>query len=457
MLCCVGVLSNTMGATVFSDAFNDTNQSKINWVNYAGLLSITYSGGAITLKNPDTVFTGFLVHSIPAKPTKFTLSATITTTTAVNGAGLMFCLNSTSGLKGYTLQIGTGQNVFAYKYAAGATIVSPSKTSSYVNATANVLTVSKSSDTFNIFVNGHYVTRFYDAAFQNGDIAIMVPPKSTIKVDDVILTDQFLVDNTPTCFSDSFKVTDLEGWNTTPIVGEYTVGAGKLILNNTDNNFSSIVYTDGNFQSASMKTTVRHTRGAGMYGLCYVSVVFGDSGKVNYKPYAFLVDSLRRYSIVYPESANVRTRSAQSFIYGSLGTDTLEVIRFATHFVFKVNGIDVGETIPAPQTYRIAGAGLYVAKQTAATFNYFLVGGDSTGASCVGNSPVRQKNFTYVKPYVQVFSAGSVVYNAMGRKIGVFDRYSFERADLVNGLYFVLPGGVKCANVKAMRVMKVKK
>lgn len=450
-----GILVPVKAATLFSDDFSDTNASKIKWIWLGNNTSMTFSGGAAVLKNTDAVYTGFLVHNFATKPSKFSLSVTFTTTAPVNGVGLMCCLSTSPSVTGYTVQLGGSQNIFSYKYtASGGTLVIPNKSSSFINTLSNTIIVSKSADTFNIFANGHYITRFNDTQFGSGDIAILVPPQSQVTIDNVLMTDQFLIDNTPTCFADSFKTTGLEGWNTSAMMGAATVGAGRLVLNNTDTLFSSIVFSDGNFQSASIKAAVRQSAGAGMYGVCYMSVIAGDSGRVTYKPYAFLVDSLRRYSIVYPDSVNVRTRAAQSFIYGSLGTDTLEVVRYAKHIAFKVNGFNVGETIPIPTTYRIDGAGLYVAKKTSATYNYFIVGGDSTGAACTMVSSVINRSILSKKTVPQ-FGGSSLVYDLMGRKIGFLNQLTFK--NLISGPYIIVTKSSNGAMVKAVRVMKLPK
>jgi hypothetical protein len=458
VLCSASILLPVRAATIFSDDFSDTTASKINWIWYGNNVTMTFSGGSAVLKNTDAVYTGFLIHNFATKPSKFTLSAQITCSTPVNGAGLMFCLTTSPSVTGYTVQLGEAQNLFAYKYtASGSTPLISNKSSSFINAVTNTMMVSKSSDTFNIFANGKYVTRFNDTLNKSGDIAIIVPPKSQVTIDNVVMTDQFTQGSVSTCFSDSFLTTDLEsdGWNITGSMrGQATVGAGKCVLNNTDTMYSSIVYTDGNFGAASMKAAVRQTAGTGMYGVCFVSLIAGDSGSVTYKSYAFLVDSMRQYSIVYPDSPSSWTRPAQSFIYGSLKTDTLEVIRYANHFAFKVNGYDVGEIIPAPASYRIDGAGLYVGTKTAATYDYFVVGGDSTGAQCAAVSSVLNRVVPR-KTLAPLFGGSSSIYDIRGRKIGAWDKLTFDK--LINGPYIIATKNAGGAEVKAVRVMKLPK
>jgi hypothetical protein len=393
---------------------------------------------------------GFMIHNFSgAKPSTFTLSAQVTDVTpaTLGGAGIMYCVNSTSGILGYTLQIGNSQYLFVFK----DTTQIMSKPSGSVVPTTNVIKVSKSGNLFNVFCNGKYVQKFNDNKYTGGDIALMVPPKSTYKFDNVLMTDQFEVAVMPTCFADSFPTTDLPGWNLGLIQGTATVGAGALVLNNTNATYSSIVYNDeGDYSHASMKAVVTSTAGTGMYGVTFVADVQSAP-----RTFAFVVSPDRRYSIAYPDSPSVSMRNPQSYIKGSLGKDTLEVIRYATRYAFIINGTDVGETISVPAAYSIEGAGLYVGKQTSATYNYFIVGGDSTGAKCLP-SPVLSRRFSNNKSITPVFGKGSIVYDIMGRKIGTYDAISFSRAKLARGLYFVVPAGAGAKDTRPARMLQVK-
>ncbi len=452
--CILGFMFGVYAATIFSDDFSDSTKSKLNWISTSPGFSINYANGAVTLKNNDSVYTGFLNHNFSTKPSKFTLSVKFTiNSAAVNGAGLIFCLDNTTSLKGYTLQIGNAQNLYIYKYGTAITPIVSNKTSSYLTAVTNTITVSKSSDTFNIFVNGYFVTRFNDSQYANGDFGVVVPPKSTIQIDDVVMTDQFQQGAVASSFADSFLVSELMGWNIAAMVGNATVGAGKCELNDTSSLYSSLIFTDGNFQKASIKAAVKQISGSGMYGITWVSVIVGTNGGVTYKPYAFVVDSARQYSIVYPDSPTVTTMPAQSSIYGALATDTLEVLQYATHFVFKANGTIIKDDIPAASNYRIDGAGLYVSTKTAASYSYFIVGGDSTGAK----PPITKVNLPQLsirKSGYPIFSSHSIVYDILGRTIGVFDEKGFLKAPLTYGPYIVINKDGQGKILRASRVFK---
>jgi len=453
LLFVVASMCSAHGATIFSDNFSDSNTSKLNWIMLGQNMTLSYTGGAFTIKNNDAAYTGFLIHNFSGtKPSTFTFSAQVTEVApaTLGGSGIMYCVNSTSGITGYTLQIGNSQTLYVYKFPSAGSEIFKKSTSSMV-PTTNVLKVSKSGNLFNTFCNGTYVQKFNENTYTGGDIALIVPPKSTYKFDNVVMTDQFEPALMPTCFADSFPTTDLPGWNIGLIQGTATVGAGALVLDNTDTTFSSIVYNDaGDYSHSSMKAVVTSTAGTGMYGVTFVANV-----ETSPKTFAFVVSPDRRYSIAYPDSPSVSMRNPQSYIKGSLGKDTLEVVRYATRYAFIINGTDVGETISVPAAYSIEGAGLYVGKQTSATYNYFIVGGDSTGAKCLP-SPVLSRRFSSNKTITPVFGKGSIVYDIMGRKIGAYDALSFSRAKLARGLYFVVPAGAEANNARPVHMLQIK-
>jgi hypothetical protein len=454
LLYVVAAMGSAHGATIFSDDFSDSSASgKLKWTMLAQNTTVSYTGGVLTVKNNDATYTGFIMHNFSGtKPSTFTFSAQVTVTDqTTNGAGIMYCLSNQSQLKGYTLQTGISQYLYVYKYDTVSKVVVNKPTAS-MNPTTNVIKVSKRDDgLFNTFCNGKYVQKFNDNTFASGDIALIVPPKSTVKFDDVVVTDQFEAAVMPTCFADSFPTTDEQGWNLGLQQGTVTFGGGALVLNNTDTTFSSIIYNDeGDYSHASMKAIVTSTAGTGMYGVTFVADV-----QTTAKTFAFVVSPDRRYSIVYPDSPSVSMSNPLSFIKGSFGIDTLEVIRYATRYAFIINGTDVNVTIPVPAAYSIEGAGLYVGKKTSATYNYFIVGGDSTGAKCLPSSVLSRRN-VYNKIVQPVFGKGCIVYDIMGRKIGTYDALSFTRAKLARGLYFVVPAGAAGKNAVPIRMLQVK-
>jgi hypothetical protein len=451
--CGLAMAGAAQAATIFSDNFSDTNASKVNWNQLAAAgFSASYSSKGVTLKNPDTTYTAFFIHSFATAPSIFTLSAQFTIADAtVNGAGLMYCFSDNPGVQGYTLQLGTSQYLFCFKYAGTAESDLKNQFNPFVKQLpgTNVLMVSKTTgNVFNVFCNGHYITRFSDNQFANGDIAVLVPPSSTIIVDSVLVTDQATNPPASACYADSFLTTASAAWSS-PSAGEASFGGGQLVLNNTDSVYSSTIYVDGISPSASIEAIVSHKSGAGGYGVAFVE---SDSNRI--VPFAFLVDSLRRYSVVNPDSPTVSSHLGHGIIYGALGTDTLEVLQFGTKCVFLVNGA-AQDTVAIPSDFRIDGAGLYASPKTAVICTKFIAGGDSTGARCPSTA-VSTPGHPLVNARVlpPVFGKGSVVYDMRGRRIGVFDRASFERANIVSGLYFVVPAGQKVGSAAALRVMK---
>jgi hypothetical protein len=404
----------------------------------------------LVLKNPDTPYTAFYMHTFAAnaKPATFTLSATFFIADSTgNGAGLMYCLNNSGAMKGYTLQLGVGQYVFCSKYPSAANL--KDKFSTFVNPfpAANTIMVTKLGSVFNVFCNGHLITRFSDGDYVSGDIALLVPPGATIKVDDVLMTDQVQPVDSSACYADSFLTTASDAWSN-PSEGEATFGGGHLVLNNTNTIYSSTIYTDGISSVASLKAVVSHKSGAGGYGVAFVQ---SDSNKVT--PFAFLVDSSRRYSVVNPDSSTISSHIAAGTVYGALGTDTIEVLRFAKYWEFLING-SLQDSQPVPSDFRVDGFGLYASHSTALSCSYFVAGGDSTGARCAANPVISRLQAPGLKLAAPLFGKGSVVYDVRGRRVGVFDRASFGRSNLTAGLYFVVPAGQRIGSSRAFPVMK---
>jgi hypothetical protein len=464
-----GAIGSVMGATIYSDDFSDSSQSKLKWVSSS--LSLKFSNGALGLTNSDTTYSGLLIHNLSApKPTKFTLSAKFTVSDPkTNGAGLVFCFSSAGGLKGYTFQIGSSQFLYSLKYLGTTNpptppvqLHAPSQEGS-VNALTNVIKVSKNNDTINLFCNDVFIDQILDSQFPSGDISLFVPPKSTVTVDDVLLTDDFIKGAMPTCFSDSFQSTSEKGWIIDQMEGPITLGGGQLTLEDTSSTLPSFIYTKGNFANASMKAVVSHVSGQGSYGVAFISAVPAGGGQITFKTYAFLVDSSQHYEIIYPDTPKVYLRGPYSVIHGSKAKDTLEVLRYNDRYVFKVNGEDVGatygETFPIPTEYKTAGityAGVFVGAKTKATYNLFMVGGDSSGAKCPVDNPVFQRNVRHFQPVPYRFGQGGVVVNVMGRKIGIYDWHSFTKAKTAAvGTYIILQKGAE-GSARAMKAIKLK-
>jgi hypothetical protein len=406
------------------------------------------SGGVATLINPDAVYAGFLIHLFAVKPSTFTFSAKITLTdTAAYGAGIMYCLNSNTGVVGYTVQIG-GQSLQIDKHLATTSQTLYNKYCPFVYepTKANVIKISKSGTDFNVFCNGHFIVNFTDSEYPNGDIAVIVQKASTIKVDDVIVTDQF--ENAPAsaCFADSFHIASAAAWSN-PSEGTATFGGGELKLDNTDSVYSSSIWADGISNMASIKAVVSHVSGAGIYG-----VAFGQTNGII--PFAFCVNAAKKYAIIYPDSLSFYLNDGPN-ILGGLGKDTIEVLRFANRFVFKVNGAIQDSLVPVPANFKVNLVGLYAGPKTCLASTLFIAGGDSTGAFCIPNS-VANTPLPGITSYTRAFGNDCVVYDIMGRKIGRYDRTTFAGARLSKGLYFVVPSGAKAGSVMPLRLLNVR-
>jgi hypothetical protein len=444
------IVLSVQGATLFSDNFSDTsNTEKAKWHGFANLLTKSFSIGALTIQNPDTMYTDFITYIIPSspKPSTYTYSATIKVTDGSSGMGLVHCFKS-SPLQYYSCQFAPGKNVYAY---VGSTVLA-NQDAGFGSSTSYEITVSKTGSTCNIFCNGHYVTTYNDATYSSGDIGFCVPPKSTIQVTKVLLTDQFIPGSPITFFADTFNTAGLkDGWNTATMSGTLTSGSGSCVLNNTSTTASSIVYVRGDFSTGSLKGVVSQVRGAGLYGVTLMSILTSGTS-ITYKNFAFTVDSLQNYAVIYPDSTSIRAQPGAG-VLGSYGTDTIEVRKFATRYELWVNGAPTDLAIPIPTTYRIDAVGLYVGANTSARFNLFVAGGDSLGARVAVLNPALH-NVQYSP--LPTFGNGSIVYDIMGRKIGSFTKVGFDKANIITGPYIVWTPGMNGAKGYTTRVMKIR-
>jgi hypothetical protein len=193
---------------------------------------------------------------------------------------------------------------------------------------------------------------------------------------------------------------------------------------------------------------VSHKSGTGAYGVAFV-----ESDSTFIRPFAFVVDSARRFAVVNPDSLTISPQVGVG-VYGALGTDTIEVMRFGSKCVCMINGA-VQDTVAIPSDFRIDGAGLYAGTKTALICSRFIAGGDSTGAFCIPNS-VTNTPFPGITSYTRAFGNDCVVYDLMGRKIGRYDRTTFAGARLSKGLYFVVPSGAKAGSVMPLRLLNVR-
>ena len=390
MLCMCLVLTGSAAGprhsssdTLFQDHFQDSAATLSKWV-FDAHLARSFSAGALSLTNNDATYLGFATHSDAAssKAAVFTLSAAISISPSSSGViGLACCMVDNDGI---AIEVGTHQNLLVYTYGTGQIL--DNSINSFINPAVNTLTVSKHDSTFTVFCNSHFITTFHvsDSKFLNGgDIGLVLAPKAQATFDDVVMTKLYETGAPITCFSDDFNGGVLDGWYRGTISGSAQEANGALTLANPDAQSSSLMFVSGSFDHASLRVITSYKSGGGLYGL---ALVYAESvgGQITYPHYSFLIDSLRQYGYGHPDSGSIKLSQPKSYIHGSSGDgkDTLEILRFNTKYSFKINGMIVEDSLPIRGSGAVQTAGLFVMPQTSAAFDDFIIGGDSTGASC---------------------------------------------------------------------------
>jgi hypothetical protein len=374
-----------------------------------------------------------------SKAAVFTLSATVTITSAAsNAVGIACCMDASNNA--VAVQVGIPQNILVYKYDGSVLQQLQSVTNSFVSPTVNIITVSKRDSTFNVFCNGHYITTFYVSTAKfigGGDIGLLVPAKGQAIIDNVVMTDQYQAGSPTTCFSDNFSDVNHTGWYMGLLSGQSQSANGEWTLNNSDATMTSIVFVNGIFDRASYKAITKYKSGHGMYGIAMVIPV-AVAGGTTYKSYSFLIDSLRHYGYGHPDSTLIKLSPPKTFIHASTGDgkDTLEVLRGNKKYTFRINGVVAEDSITLRGDGSVASAGLFVMPQTAVGYDSFIIGGDSTGASCaIITISAKPKAFT---PGIGFAGNEYMLFDVTGRlvkRINSPDAKNLPRMPV--GMYFV--------------------
>jgi len=444
MACCV---ASAAGATLFSDDFQDANASNAKWA-YPGAITQTVTNGAATLINTDTTYLWFATHNMGSKAATFTLSATITLTSpASNGVGIACCLDANNFI---AVQVGTGQNLFVYKYESNV-VQLLSVTNSFITTAVNTIKVSKRDSTFNVFCNGAFITTFFVSAAKfigGGDIGMLLPAKAQATYDDIRVTDQFETGASSQCFSDNFSNANLIGWYTGTLVGQAQISGQALTLTNTDAINTSMPFVNGRFDQASYRVIAAYKTGGKPYGL---AIIFPTqvSGGIAYKPYSFLVDSLRRYGYGKPLDSTIKLSAPKTFIHSSTGDgkDTLEVLRFAGKYKFRINGTIVEDSLPLNGS--VVSAGLFVSPQTSVSFDDFMIGGDSTGASVCAVIAHAKKSDRPWNPGISFSGSDYLLFDLTGRLVKRMGSNSTATPLAAPGLFVIRAEGKPYRLIKA--------
>ena len=430
LLALVCFLGNTFATTLLSDNFQDSATSKANWI-IPSPLQRQFTNGTLTIQNTDAVYEVYVSHSFNSPSPTFSVSVMLASDSI--GAGLLFCKKGNDGI---TLQVGTNQNLYAWKSTAQPAILF-NATNSFIGKTSNTISVSKRDSTFNVFCNGVYMGSFFcsDAEFVNGgDVAMIVPPKAHVQFNNFLMTDQYQSGSPITTFSDNFSSGNLLGWNFGQLNGSAVVASGALTVTNNDLVYPANPYINGDFNRASLKVIATHKKGDGFYGLAFYELAPGPLGD-SIKPYLFLINTSRSYASGNPDTRLIYATQT-TLVHGD--TDTLEVLRFSNKYKFSINGALMPDSFPLLAPGRINAAGLYVDTDAVVSFEDFRIGGDSTGfpTGVIFSKP----NKTIAAMNARFYSGDRYVFDLRGRIVKRLGGNSLEALKGMGaGMYIVRP------------------
>jgi hypothetical protein len=293
--------------------------------------------GACKINNTSTTAGSYIFKELSTKPSTFTFSCTIRRTAGTVATGVAVCLNSTTG-SAYRLLIGD-QTI---------SVIMPGQTSAPgincpdCDPLLNKFTISKTADTFHVFVNDRFVTSFIDSLSGSGNIGIISYPGSTIYIDNVMLTDQFTRGAKPTCYADSFTNSSLTYWQ--KIINKATVTVSDGALNvEAENDSMAYVYMLTKLELTDFRVRVEVSHRGGNKNSLYGLRVNG-TGTEDFA--SFIINANRMYGVGLGNSGITMTGSTivKGAAYGTyFYIDTLEITKKSgsNEVVFTINNTAV--------------------------------------------------------------------------------------------------------------------
>ncbi|MBN1307064.1 MAG: hypothetical protein JXA18_04045 [Chitinispirillaceae bacterium] len=431
--------AGTMSRTLFSDDFSDEAASNQLWISNVESVKLQFSNGTCTVTNTDTDYSGIASHTFSEndKSSVFTLSGKITLESASMAAGFVCCLSVSGAAQGYYISIrGDGMVGVTKINSSGSGEVVLSHSSAYLTSGTNELKVSKKDDQFTIFCNGHFDARFTDDDFAEGNIALLVAPKTTAVFDDILMTDDFDTTGPPTCFADDFNDGDLVGWSSFGSEGvEVRIDESTLRIT-TAKEQDHYQVVDLPLKEFVMRVVVSLHGGTtqNLYGLFICGT---PEGTATIPLAGFGITGGRSFAAF---SVGQTTLSPNSHIRGapyvsSTGDttfykDTLEVIKrnASGDYFFIVNGDTL--TKFAGVNFDVTGAGMFCLDSLDVVFDDFVAAEGTTG-----ECPVRHLSLSGVQSR-NLRIGGRVdarLFDLSGRLIARENAVS--RADVVPGVY----------------------
>jgi hypothetical protein len=419
--------SVSFGADILVDDFTSAATSyQKGWrsVLPEDYATTTVEGGSLTISNTSNVGAEYVNTLSAPKPSQFTISFVLKSTTPSDrAAGLFFC--RAASLNGYQI---TARNdtVIVYKYYGSGTSIYGSsifyELSYDLKPTDNKLTVSKQGSTIRIFVNDVFQGQVTDNQFDAGDVAFFVPGNTTGVFGDFRMTDEFLEGGQPTSFSDNFNGNGLKYWKylTYEDVDEPEISESNGELHVTTSATASMgMYVDHiNLKDEFVaRVEVRHKSGKSdsPYGI----ILIGQQNQM--VSFAILGG---KYAAAWSSSDISYIPGFNSAIHGAEGgkfgiSDTLEVRRRAGSqtYEFTVNGTEIVPQYPV--NFEITGVGIFSYDGMELAFDNFAAAQGGTVSVTWGGATSR-----IVRKPGAIRNSNAAVYDLKGRKRGTMTSVS---------------------------------
>ncbi|MDR2591764.1 MAG: hypothetical protein LBC59_03045 [Chitinispirillales bacterium] len=379
----LAVAAPTLGANLLVDDFTDAAASHSKWVNKnSSYLNHTVAGGSCTLDNTSPTYAGEYSHDFGAnKPTTFTLSY-VQKSVQGHDAGAFFCRQPGNEFSGYFITL-RGSDVFVWKLSNGNSVGNSifSKAVGYaLNSTGNMLTVSKSGTTFNVFVNDAFAGSFTDAMYNSGDLTLFVDPSTKAVFGPVQVTDTFKEGSSQTSFSDDFNDNSLSGyWQVLKSGSPSAIEANGVLTIKTVTDEAAWMYVDFEHQNFTAKIEASHK--SGLKSSTYGFVLVGEAAAGQTIPMAyFAITGDREYAMWTPgTTANYQQNMA--------------ILGAASGGLFFVDKLEIKKSA-ASSAYEFLANGTQLATYPAATVNFNVIG---VGIFCYGDLEIAFDNFSVLK------------------------------------------------------------
>jgi hypothetical protein len=419
-------------AVIFQDKFDNPGVSNTNWVANGGSnLTKSFANGECSITNTSNEYAALLVHTLQTKLDTFTLSFKVN---RINGKtdGLSFCVGTIGNNSvGYSITLDSNAYFAVWKDTADTQVTKFFDQSSFVNSGYNEIKVSRKGSAFIISCNGKFVGSFIDAEYTTGNIALRVAPGSSVKYDDVLLTNEFEEIVAQRCFSDNFNNGKLPGWSS---LGDGQVTVTNSVLNVKSSEDFFYYSTNLELENFVARVVVSHRAGDKVSG--YGLFIKGPQQKL-----AFFAINSSRYYGVKAGGLSMSTGSNGSAIHGGAYVegsdvyyyyDTLTITKqSSTGYIFKANGKAL-DTLPSDSVdFAISGIGIFCHKNLELQFDDFIAA-EGTDFDCPVVS-ISAKGRVQ-KPAFSIAKRHNFIYDPLGRAMPIA-RNTGIKQNISHGMY----------------------